>query len=180
MIIKPGYAGITYELPDDTIIADLGYGHDPVRGATYYIDRDLEVSADRGGRAAATVPPDKFIPADLSRGIPLPDNSCDFVVASHILEHMGDPVSLCREMERVGKAGYIETPGIVQELCNNKAVHHWFVTKLGGTIYMLRKPKWYQSVEYMVPMYFPVKILLYLFRQTCYHWQGKIDVRVIA
>lgn len=180
MIVKPGYAGITFELPDDTVIADIGFGHDPVRGATYYVDRDLAESADRGGRKAAVVPPDLFIAADVSRGIPLPDKSCDFVVASHIGEHMDDPESFCRELSRIGKRGYIETPGVVQELCMHKQVHGWYVWKFNGTIIFIRKPAFLRRHEWTIPMWFPVKILLYLCRQTCYHWSDTVKVRVIG
>lgn len=176
MIIKPGYAGITFELPDNSIIADIGFGHDPVRGATYYIDRDLDESPDRGGRFAAEVPKDLFIAADVEQGIPLPDKCCDFVVASHIAEHMSDPEYFCKELSRIGKAGYIETPGVFQELREPRVVHNWFVTKYGNNLVFVRKPF---VKEWLVPLWFPVKTLLYLFRQTCYHWTGEIKCVVI-
>ena len=96
MRIKPGYAGIVIQLPDNSIIADIGYGIDPVKGATYYIDRDQGESPDRAGECAAYVSPEKFIQADVENGIPLPDHSCDFVVASHIIEHLENPVAFCK------------------------------------------------------------------------------------
>jgi hypothetical protein len=178
ILIKPGYAGITFELPDDTIIADIGFGHDPVRGATYYIDKDTGESAERGGRKAVDVPPEKFISADVSEGIPLPDKSCDFVVASHIVEHMDDPGFFCSELSRVGKAGYIETPGMMQELRENREVHKWFVTKRGDTLIFIRKRGVFKG-PWLVPAWFPVIILLYLFRQTCFHWKDNIKIKVI-
>lgn len=173
MIIKPGYAGIVYEVPEDTIIADIGFGHDPIVGGTYYIDRDLGASPDRAGRTAAPVPKERFIQADVSQGIPLPDKSCDLVIASHIVEHLEDPGGFCTELSRIGKAGYIETPGIIQELIDNKAVHKWYVTKIGNTLYFIRKPGFIKS-EWSIPLVFPVRVLLYLFRQTCYHWTDEV------
>jgi hypothetical protein len=41
MIIKPGYAGMSFELPDDAIIADIGSGHNPLPQATYCIEKGL-------------------------------------------------------------------------------------------------------------------------------------------
>ena len=38
------------------------------------------------------------------------DKEFDFVVASHILEHVEDPVNFCKELVRIGKRGYIEVP----------------------------------------------------------------------
>ena len=176
MIIKPGYQGIVFELPDDAIIADVGYGHDPIQHGTYYIDRDTGISPDRpDGRHAARVPRDKMIMADVERGIPLPDKSCDFVVASHILEHMNDPAAFCRELERIGKAGYIETPGLIVELINNRPEHKWYVTKWRNTLYVIRHTR----IPYNIPKIFPVLVIMYLFRNTCLHWTGKIKVRVI-
>lgn len=174
MILKPGYNGIVIELPDDAIVADIGFGHDPVRGATYYIDRDLGETEDRGGRKAALVPREKFIQADVSKGIPLPDKSCDMVIASHIAEHMDDPIKFCEEMSRVGKAGYIETPGIVQELVNNKPIHKWYVTKFRSRLYFIRKQGVFTN-KWKLPLVLPVVVLLYLFRNTCYHWTDRID-----
>lgn len=179
MIIKPGYAGITFELPDDTIIADIGFGHDPVRGATYYIDKDLGESYDRDGRSAAWVPTERFIRFDVSKGIPLPRKSCDFVVASHIAEHMDDPKKFCKELSWVGKAGYVETPGVVQELCLHTAGHKWYVWKFNGTLIFIRKPKIIRNANWKIPMWFPVRVLLYLCRQTCYHWKDEIKVMVL-
>ena len=34
----------------------------------------------------------------------------DFVIASHILEHVDNPILFCKELMRVGKRGYIEVP----------------------------------------------------------------------
>jgi hypothetical protein len=178
MRIKPGYAGIVIQLPDNSIIADIGYGIDPVKGATYYIDRDQGESPDRAGERAAYVTPEKFIQADVENGIPLPDHSCDFVVASHIIEHLENPVAFCKELSRIGKAGYIETPGLIQELRHNLEVHKWFVTKYGDTLILIRKGGVLKT-PWLLPLWFPVKVMMYLFRQTCFHWEGTIKTVVI-
>ena len=41
---------------------------------------------------------------------PFPDKMFDFVICSQTLEDIRDPIWVCREMSRIGKAGYIETP----------------------------------------------------------------------
>lgn len=38
---------------------------------------------------------------DLEKGIPLPDNSCKYIYASHIMEHINDFIGLMNECHRV-------------------------------------------------------------------------------
>ena len=178
--IKPGYNGIVIELPSNAIVADIGFGGDPVKDATYYIDIDLGESKHRNGEVAAIVPKEKFIQCDVNKqDIPLGDKSCDFVVASHIAEHVEDPERFCHDLERIGKSGYIETPGLVRELMHNHPFHLWWVTKWKGTLYFIKKPSRFTRSEWELPSRFPFVVLYYLFRNTCYRWEGDIKRRVI-
>jgi hypothetical protein len=52
-----------------------------------------------------------------SEPLPFPDKSFDFIYCRHVLEDMYDPFLLIREMSRVGKAGYVEMPSPIAELC---------------------------------------------------------------
>jgi SAM-dependent methyltransferase len=47
---------------------------------------------------------------------PYPDKFFDFVVCSHLLEDVRDPLSVCRELCRIGRAGYVETPSRLREI----------------------------------------------------------------
>jgi ubiquinone/menaquinone biosynthesis C-methylase UbiE len=132
------------------------------------------------GEIAAEVPKDRFIQCDVDeQEIPIPAKSCDFVVASHIAEHVEDPEHFCWDLERIGKAGYIETPGLVQELLHNFSMHPWWVTKVGKTLIFIKKPGFVVDHEWSVPCRFPFNVLYYLFRNTCYHWKEAINVVVI-
>lgn len=80
---------------------------------------------------------DTWIQRDACSRDPFPfeDKSIDYVICSHILEDVRDPLWVCSEMIRVGKRGYIEVPSRVAEsIVNPKtrivgAVHHrWLVT----------------------------------------------------
>ncbi len=55
-------------------------------------------------------PERNFIVHDVEKPLPFSDKEYDFVFASHILEHVTDPVKFCSELCRVGKRGYIEVP----------------------------------------------------------------------
>lgn len=74
---------------------DLGGGINPVPG---YISIDAE---------------NANIIHDLNKGIPLPDNSVGLLNASHIIEHLNDPVFTMSEIHRVlahGGWAFIEVP----------------------------------------------------------------------
>lgn len=59
---------------------------------------------------------------------PFQDNQFDYVICSHVIEHVPDPVSFMREVFRVGKGrGYIEYPMITYEYMYNFDVHLNFV-----------------------------------------------------
>ena len=47
---------------------------------------------------------------------PFADKEFDFVVCSHLLEDVRDPLAVCRELVRVGRAGYVETPSRLREI----------------------------------------------------------------
>ena len=66
---------------------------------------------------------------------PFADKQFDFVVCSHTLEDVRDPLWVCSELARVGKRGYIETPSRLWESCRGLesprivglSHHRWFV-----------------------------------------------------
>ena len=79
----------------DLMMVDMGGGID---GRPGYITIDQE---------------DADITCDLNDGIPLPDNSVGVLNASHVIEHLRDPVKTMREIHRVlahGGWAFIEVP----------------------------------------------------------------------
>jgi hypothetical protein len=72
---------------------------------------------------------------------PFQDNQFDFVVCSQTLEDVRDPVAVCEELVRVGKAGYIEVPSRLEEQTFGIqgpwvgwGHHHWLVDVSPGEI----------------------------------------------
>ena len=47
---------------------------------------------------------------------PYPDKFFDFSFCSHTLEDLRDPIAVCVELNRVSRAGYIETPSRAREI----------------------------------------------------------------
>ena len=75
------------------------------------LDR-LEGDAHRCGQALII---DRPLVLGDALHMPFKDKAFDFVVASHILEHMKNPEQFLSELSRVAKAGYIETPNSIGE-----------------------------------------------------------------
>lgn len=95
-------------LPDGARVLEIGPGTVPFARADVFVDF---VDVD-------TVPKHKLIKCDVANDpLPFPDKSFDFVVCRHTLEDMWNPFPICAEMSRVAKAGYVETPSPLAELC---------------------------------------------------------------
>ncbi len=66
---------------------------------------------------------------------PFADKQFDFVICSHVLEDVRDPIGVCSELIRVGRRGYVETPSRLLETCRGLegprtvglSHHRWFV-----------------------------------------------------
>ena len=59
--------------------------------------------------------------------LPFQDNQFDFVIASHVLEHVEDFKFFINELERISKKGYIELPTKLEDnlVFENKKDHLW-------------------------------------------------------
>ena len=59
--------------------------------------------------------------------LPFKDKEFDFVVASHVMEHVEDIGFFINELERVSKKGYVELPTILEDnlVFENKKDHLW-------------------------------------------------------
>ena len=61
--------------------------------------------------------------------LPFKDKEFDFVVASHVMEHVEDIDFFIKELERVSKKGYIELPTMLEDnlVFENKKDHLWLM-----------------------------------------------------
>lgn len=95
-------------IPKGARVLEIGPGTVPFARADVFVDF---VDVD-------TVPAGKLIKCDVANEpLPFADKSFDFVVCRHMLEDMFNPFPICAEMSRVAKAGYVETPSPLAELC---------------------------------------------------------------
>jgi len=116
---------ITLLRPDDKVL-DIGGWARPFNRANFVIDAE---PYDTRGYYGASRPAqggererfsnDTWIVRDICEKTPFPfrDKEIDYVICSHTLEDIRDPLFVCSEMRRIAKAGYIEVPSRMLETC---------------------------------------------------------------
>jgi hypothetical protein len=79
----------------------------------------------------------------------IPDKAFDFITIGHTLEDIRDPLFVCSQMIRCGKAGYIEAPSKVRELSKLNAAdsfpgyahHRWIIEPMPDLSGLIFKAK---------------------------------------
>ena len=70
---------------------------------------------------------------------PFNDNEFDYVICSHVIEHVDNPDIFLNELKRIAPKGYLEYPIIYYDFLYNYNCHKNFLLKNGDTIYWTGK-----------------------------------------
>lgn len=118
----------------DEKVLDVGSGGDPLPFATVLADRFIEPSVHRSSEFRSDGKP--VYECDIC-DMPFGDKEFDYVVASHVLEHVDNPIAACKELQRVGQAGYIESPTFMKDALFSwaKGMHKWHIIAQGNTLF---------------------------------------------
>ena len=95
--------------PDHKVL-DMGSGHIPFSLATHLADISTKDSSIGRGGASFKLMEGKPVYECAVENTPFADKEFDFVYCSHVLEHSPDPARACKELMRIARRGYIETP----------------------------------------------------------------------
>jgi SAM-dependent methyltransferase len=130
------------------LVLEVGSGGNP------YPRSNVLVDGYESTRERHWVPLVKNRPTVLAMAekLPFPDKTFDFVIASHVLEHTSDPDQFLRELQRVAKAGYIETPDAFMERVNPYLDHRLEVTSRDAGLVVKKKSQWNPDQE-LVELY---------------------------
>ncbi len=176
-------------VPEKGVILDLASGHNPFPKATILSDRYLEITAHR--RQEITLDGRPFVMLDIHH-LPFRSKSADYIYCSHVIEHVDDPELVCRELMRVGKAGYIETPTLMKDALFAWAKdlsHKWYLVQFGNRLVFfeydrrriegVRSSIWERTVlsDYHHPnqdLFYPNQDLF----NTVLEWQDHFDVTI--
>jgi SAM-dependent methyltransferase len=144
---------ILARLRDDDLVLDVGGWAKPFARADWTMDllpyetRGL-YGYDHGSRDEERFTAGTWVQRDICDRTPWPfaDDQFDFVVCSHVLEDVRDPIFVCSELSRIAKAGYVEVPsrleeqtwGVEGQFCG-WSHHHWLIEARDGGLEFLTK-----------------------------------------
>jgi ubiquinone/menaquinone biosynthesis C-methylase UbiE len=110
--------------------------------------------------------------------LPFKDKEFDFVIASHVMEHVEDVDFFITELERISYKGYIEVPTILEDnlVFENKKDHLWHMDFDDVDLKLLISKK----IQYFEPILTvsSIKDLNNIFRRSFIlelTWENKID-----
>ena len=123
----------------------------------------------------------KFVKLE-SKKLPFKDKEFDFVISSHVIEHVEDVSFFIKELERVSSKGYIELPTSLEDnlVFENKNDHIWH-TEFDDINYKLLIKKRIQHIEPLITVSTAKKLSKY-FRQSLIlelFWENSIEFDLV-
>lgn len=128
---------------DQDRVLDIGPGAFPHPRADVTLERrfenPVEQLAQNGNEPSATIN-GSLVYYD-GRDFPFEDDAFDYVICSHVIEHVPDDEldHFVQEVQRVGKRGYLEFPLVYYEFLCFTPVHRWFMNYRDDEILLLDK-----------------------------------------
>lgn len=117
------------------LVLEVGSGGSPYFRSNILCDAYLNT----GERGYVPLISDRPTVLAFAENLPFKDNSFDFVIASHVLEHSENPEKFLVELQRVAKAGYIEVPDAFMERLTNYKAHRLEISEDGDTLVIRKK-----------------------------------------
>jgi ubiquinone/menaquinone biosynthesis C-methylase UbiE len=154
-------------------ILDLGCGYTANKNANYIADV-TDFSEFYTGR--------KFTKIS-GKILPFKDNFFDFVIASHVIEHVKDIDFFIKELQRVAPRGYIELPTRLEDnllLHRNNIKEHLWLFYFDDNKKILIADKKKQNIEPFITMGVLQKELRNAFRESLVlelYWEKNIEYK---
>jgi len=121
-------------------VLEIGPGNKPHPRADILLERRFAVEEARQQRGLTpqlnTKKPVVFYEGGT---IPFADAEFDYVICSHVIEHVEDVEGFCNEMFRVGRRGYVEFPTVYYEYLYNFSVHLQLINFESGELRYMAK-----------------------------------------
>lgn len=113
-------------------VLEIGPGSTPFRRANefleYKFESELDTIQQRGGISSPPLFGDRKVSYYTGEAMPFRTNEFDYVIASHVIEHVENPAVFMSEIYRIGGGrGYIEFPMPPYDFLFDFDVHRHFV-----------------------------------------------------
>ena len=148
-------------------------------GCGYTANKNAKIVADT--QDLSNFYKDKKFIRITEKKLPFRDNEFDFVITSHVIEHVNDFQFFIKEIERISKQGYIELPTRLGDnlVIENLKDHIWWF-KYDDDLNLLIVSKKNQILEPFINVS-TAKKLESIFRESLVMellWENKIDYKV--
>ena len=161
----------TLSLSPNLKILDIGCGYNANKYANVICDvQDLKSHYSEK----------KFVKLE-DKKLPFKDKEFDFVIASHVMEHVEDIEYFIKELERISYKGYVELPTMLEDnlVFENKNDHLWHMDFDDVDLKLLITKK----IQYFEPVLTvsSIKKIDEIFRKSLIielYWENKIDYRL--
>jgi SAM-dependent methyltransferase len=121
------------------LVLDVGSGHNPHPRANVIADKFIDTNYHRASDIKV-LKDQKFVQAD-GESLPFTNNEFDYVICSHVVEHVDDPNQFLTELSRVGKSGYLEAPSLLGEYLIPKESHKWVLLDINEKLIIVSKER---------------------------------------
>ena len=144
------------------LVLEIGSGANPLIRSDVLLDKFPYIIKKHRSSLRLVKTNNKPLIIGDAQELPFAENSFDWIICRHVLEHLNDPLKFFEEIKRVSKKAYIATPspftelvhggyqnvpqiigkkGIFTNLHHGKGTegHKWFVLNSENNIYLLAK-----------------------------------------
>lgn len=181
--IKWSLRRVTLDIPADELVLEVGSGGNPYPRSNVLLDA-YEETRERHWDALVH---DRPTILSFGENLPFKDKVFDYVIAAHVLEHTPHPEKFLAELQRVARAGFIETPDAFMERINPYKDHRLEVTVRDEGLVIRKKTAWIYDAD-LVELY-EKRAKAIITRETIprhaalfhmrYFWKDKIKFTVV-
>jgi SAM-dependent methyltransferase len=164
------------------VILEVGSGDKPFKISHVLVDK-FKSDFHRGPGRPLKIEGKPFIFAD-AEFLPFKDKSFDYVILSHVIEHVDNPCEVIKEITRVSSRGYIEFPTEFNESLFNYGNHKWIVYSKDDELFLFKKDLM-KGFEEIWRNFFSNSLLfksLFIWNMSLFNnsieWEGHLKCRV--
>lgn len=123
------------------LVLEVGSGQRPHFRSDVLCDMFLDDNTERAG--GSTLLKDRPMICGNAEQLPFRDGAFDFLIASHLLEHLVQPERFLEEAMRVSRRGFIVTPSeLAEKIMGGWAFHLWLVSiSKDGSLKLVQKQR---------------------------------------